>query len=85
MLLPDVIYLAFLLHRCCNATVCQFDDLPFMHRCSSAGIMIPVAQMLQCRIITGLFLVLGWIAITHLIGVVGYISQYFCLMWDCAL
>ena len=36
MLLPDVIYLVFLLHRCYNATVCPFDDLPFMHRCYSA-------------------------------------------------
>ena len=49
------------------------------------GLMILVAQMLQCRIIIGLFSVLGWIVITHPIGVAGYISQYFCLMWDCSL
>ena len=49
------------------------------------GLMILVAHMLQCRIIIGLFSVLGWIVITHPIGVAGYISQYFCLMWDCSL
>ena len=49
------------------------------------GFMILIAQMLQCRIIIGLFSVLGWIVITHPIGVAGYISQYFCLMWDCSL
>ena len=48
-------------------------------------LMILVAQMLQCRIIIGLFSVLGWIVITHPIGVAGYISQYFCLLWDCSL
>ena len=49
------------------------------------GLMILVAQMLLCRIIVGLLSVLGWIVITHPIGVAGYISQYFCLMWDCSL
>ena len=49
------------------------------------GFLIPIAQMLQCRIIIGLFSVLGWIVITHPIGVADYISQYFCLMWDCSL
>ena len=49
------------------------------------GFMILIAQMLQCRIIIGLFSVLGWIVITHPIGVADYISQYFCLMWDCSL
>ena len=78
----------FLWCFCCIDVILQlFVHLRIcpMHRCYSAGIMIPVAQMLQCRIIAGLFLVLGWIVINHPIGMAGCISQCFCLMWDCSL
>ena len=86
MLLPDIVYIMMF---CCTDVIMQlFCQLMICPLCTGVivqGIMIHVAQMLQCRIITGLFSVLGWIAITHPIGVAGYISQYFCLMWDCLL
>ena len=72
----------------CRINVCLLSVLLFCPLCTDVmvqGFMILIAQMLQCRIIIGLFLVLGWIVITHPIGVAGYISQYFCLMWDCSL
>ena len=80
----------FLLHRCYSAEP-MFVNFQFCYFCPLCtdvvvqGFMILIAQMLQCRIIIGLFSVLGWIVITHPIGVAGYISQYFCLMWDCSL
>ena len=80
----------FLLHRCYSAEsmFVYFQFCYFCPLCTDVivlGFMILIAQMFQCRIIIGLFSVLGWIVITHPIGVAGYISQYFCLMWDCSL
>ena len=71
-----------------NQCLFTFSSVIFCPLCTDVmvlGFMILIAQILQCRIIIGLFSVLGWIVITHPIGVAGYISQYFCLMWDCSL
>ena len=79
MLLPDVVYLIFVLcllnimfclHRCYDAD-CIINSVifPLCTDVMVLGIMILIAQMLQCRIIICLLSVLGWIVITHPIGV----------------